>query len=214
MKLYVYDHFPFCIRAKMIFGLKNIPVEKQVLLNDDEATPIGLVGKKTLPILVKQDGTAMPKSLDIVRYVDTHFGQPVLTETEDEKLADWLKAVHQYVYCLILPRFVKLPVPEFAIQSAIDYFTQKKTATIGDFAENLAQTDELLAKLNADLNQLDEWIVSPNAVHGTLSMDDIRLFPVLQNMTCIAGVVFPVKVKAYLETMSAQSQVALFNPVS
>ena len=61
MKLYVYDHCPFCVRARMIFGLKNLPVELVVLANDDEATPIGLVGKKVVPILVKEDGTAMPE---------------------------------------------------------------------------------------------------------------------------------------------------------
>ena len=27
MNLYVYDHCPFCVRARMIFGLKNLPVE-------------------------------------------------------------------------------------------------------------------------------------------------------------------------------------------
>ncbi|MDU1427151.1 MAG: glutaredoxin, partial [Klebsiella michiganensis] len=27
MKLYIYDHCPFCLKARMIFGLKNIPVE-------------------------------------------------------------------------------------------------------------------------------------------------------------------------------------------
>ena len=43
----VYDHCPFCVRARMIFGLKNLPVELIVLANDDEATPIGLVGKKS-----------------------------------------------------------------------------------------------------------------------------------------------------------------------
>ena len=37
MKLYVYDHCPFCVRACMIFGLKNLPVELVVLANDDEA---------------------------------------------------------------------------------------------------------------------------------------------------------------------------------
>ena len=54
MKLYVYDHCPFCVRARMIFGLKNLPVELVVLANDDEATPIGLVGKKVVPILSKK----------------------------------------------------------------------------------------------------------------------------------------------------------------
>ncbi|POU69340.1 glutaredoxin, partial [Pantoea sp. PSNIH4] len=27
MKLYIYDHCPFCVKARMIFGLKNLPVE-------------------------------------------------------------------------------------------------------------------------------------------------------------------------------------------
>ncbi|HCS3144438.1 TPA: glutaredoxin, partial [Shigella flexneri] len=26
MKLYIYDHCPYCLKARMIFGLKNIPV--------------------------------------------------------------------------------------------------------------------------------------------------------------------------------------------
>ena len=36
MKLYIYDHCPFCVKARMIFGLKNKPVELVVMLNDDE----------------------------------------------------------------------------------------------------------------------------------------------------------------------------------
>ncbi|EQC2584863.1 glutathione S-transferase N-terminal domain-containing protein, partial [Shigella sonnei] len=38
MKLYIYDHCPYCLKARMIFGLKNIPVELHVLLNDDAET--------------------------------------------------------------------------------------------------------------------------------------------------------------------------------
>ena len=95
MKLYVYDHCPFCVRARMIFGLKNLPVELVVLANDDEATPIGLVGKKVVPILVKEDGTAMPESLDIVHYVDEHFGEKILSahvRPEIEGLTRFTKA--------------------------------------------------------------------------------------------------------------------------
>lgn len=54
MKLYVYDHCPFCVRARMIFGLKNLPVELVVLANDDEATPIALVGKRLCQFLSKK----------------------------------------------------------------------------------------------------------------------------------------------------------------
>ena len=50
MKLYIYDHCPFCVRARMIFGLRDVAVEEIVLANDDEATPIGMIGSKQVPI--------------------------------------------------------------------------------------------------------------------------------------------------------------------
>ena len=62
MKLYIYDHCPFCVRARMIFGLRGLPVEIEVFANDDEAGPTALIGEKVVPILVKPDGTAMAVS--------------------------------------------------------------------------------------------------------------------------------------------------------
>ena len=66
MKLYIYDHCPFCVKARMIFGLKNLPVELVVMLNDDEETPQRLIGQKMAPVLQKKDGSAMPESMEIV----------------------------------------------------------------------------------------------------------------------------------------------------
>lgn len=79
MKLYIYDHCPFCLKARMIFGLKNIPVELIVLLNDDELTPTRMIGQKMAPILQKDDSRYMPESMDIVHYVDKLDGKPLLT---------------------------------------------------------------------------------------------------------------------------------------
>ncbi|WP_375804111.1 glutaredoxin domain-containing protein [Zymomonas mobilis] len=45
-KLFIYEHCPFCVKARMIFGLKNIDFEKIVLLNDNETDPIRMIGKK------------------------------------------------------------------------------------------------------------------------------------------------------------------------
>lgn len=39
MKLYVYEHCPFCIRARMIFGLKKVPFELGVIMEGDIETP-------------------------------------------------------------------------------------------------------------------------------------------------------------------------------
>ena len=54
MKLYIYDHCPYCLKARMIFGLKNIPVELHVLLNDDAETPTRMVGQKKMTAAICQ----------------------------------------------------------------------------------------------------------------------------------------------------------------
>ena len=59
MKLYIYDHCPFCVRARMIFGLRDVAVEEGGLANDEEATPIGMNGSKKGPSLQKEDGSVM-----------------------------------------------------------------------------------------------------------------------------------------------------------
>ncbi len=48
MKLYIYDHCPFCVRARIIFGLRGVAGDEVVLANDDEATPIGIGRKYTV----------------------------------------------------------------------------------------------------------------------------------------------------------------------
>ncbi|AAU37659.1 glutaredoxin 2 [Basfia succiniciproducens] len=211
MKLYVYEHCPFCVRARMIFGLKNLPFEQEVLSNDDEATPTSLVGKKVVPILVKDDGTAMPESLDIVKYVDENFGDKLLTEQIRPELEVQLKQIGSYYNHLLLPRFVKLGLAEYNTQSALNYFIQKKTKSIGDFAENLANTPQYLDKLNRDLTLLDNLILAQDKVNGEqLSVEDIILFPMLRNLTCVKGVIFPTRVKNYVDCMAKMSKIDLF----
>lgn len=210
MKLYVYDHCPYCVRAKMIFGLKNIPVEITVIANDDEDIPVSLVGKKVVPILVKEDGTAMPESLDIVHYVDTNYGEKIISETIRPEIEAWAAKLSKIYNHLLLPRFVKLGLAEFEKQSAIDYFVQKKTEFIGDFAENLAQSEQYIQAVQPLLTELADLIKSENALNGELSLEDIIVFPMLRNLTCVKGVEFPKTVLDYLTKMSASSKVELY----
>ncbi|PVX33441.1 glutaredoxin 2 [Pasteurella langaaensis DSM 22999] len=211
MKLYVYDHCPYCVRARMIFGFKKLSVELIILANDDEATPIGLVGKKVVPILVKEDGSAMPESLDIVKYIDDNFGETVLSEQVRPEIEAWIKQVGEYYNHLLSPRFVQLDLAEFASQSAVNYFTKKKTTLIGDFAENLANSLQYIAKINADLTALSELIHADDKANGAqLSLEDIMLFPMLRNLTCVKGIVYPANVERYLHKMAELAQVSLY----
>ncbi|WP_314142698.1 glutaredoxin 2 [Buttiauxella noackiae] len=211
MKLYIYDHCPFCLKARMIFGLKNIPVELVVLLNDDEATPTKMIGKKMAPILQKDDSRYLPESMDIVHYVDKLDGEPLLTGAANAAISDWLRHVNSYVQHLLLPRIAKAPFDEFATSAARAYFTQKKEAMIGSFADHLTHSPGLTKKISDDLRKLDKLIVQPNAVNGELSDDDIHLFPLLRNLTLVAGIEWPSRVAAYRDNMAKQTQINLLS---
>lgn len=126
MKLYIYDHCPFCLKARMIFGLKNIPVELIVLLNDDELTPTRMIGQKMAPILQKDDSRYMPESMDIVHYVDKLDGKPLLTGPRNPAVETWLRKVNGYANRLLIPRFAKSAFDEFATPEARAYFVKRK----------------------------------------------------------------------------------------
>ncbi|AFF23796.1 GrxB family glutaredoxin [Pasteurella multocida] len=210
MELYVYDHCPYCVRAMMIFGLKNIPFKKHVLLNDDEETPIRLVGKKMVPILVKEDGTAMPESLDIVKYIDAHYGEAILQTAVRPEIEALLAEITSYSNYLLMPRFVKLDLAEFATQSAIDYFTKKKTDYVGDFTQHFNNTPTYLARLTQDLEKLSTLVMGETSLNQHLSFEDILVFPLLRNLTCVKGLRFPARLEKYIKRLSEVSKVELY----
>lgn len=214
MKLYIYDHCPFCIKARMIFGLKNIPVELNVLANDDDATPTRMIGQKMVPILQKDDSRYMAESMDIVHYVDNIDGKPLLTGKKNPAIEEWLRKVNSYASQLLLPRFAKSAFDEFSTPSARRYFVQKKEAMIGSFADHLSHSAGLTKKISDDLRALDKLIVKPNAVNGELSEDDIQLFPLLRNLTLVAGITWPTRVADYRDNMAKQAQINLLSSMA
>ncbi|MBT0723354.1 glutaredoxin 2 [Rosenbergiella sp. S61] len=209
MHLYVYDHCPFCVKARMIFGLHQQPVELSFLLNDDEETPNKLIGKKMLPILVKDDCSAMGESLDIVDYIESRSATPRLSTTTSPALAQWLAEVGTYINKLLLPIMPTTDFAEFSTPSSRDYYSAKKQAYIGDFDSLREQRAMLVEKINQDLIRLADIIKSPHAVNGTLSYDDIHLFPVLRNLTLVKAITWPAPVAALRDSLSAQTAVPL-----
>ena len=211
MKLYIYDHCPFCVRARMIFGLRGLPLETENLMNDDEATPIGMIGAKQVPILQKEDGSYMGESLDIVRYVDEQAGQGRLKEDIRPELQAWLDKVGEYNNKLVQPRTVKIGLPEFATPEAVKYFVDKKEQNIGNFDTNLNKTAQYLERINADLLELDGLISNEGVgVNGEAAMEDILLFPILRNLTVTRGIEWPQNVMDYLMRMSEAGSVDLY----
>lgn len=215
MHLYIYDHCPYCVMARMPFAMKNIPVELTVLPSDDEATPISMIGVKACPILKKLDGSFMPESMDIVSYIDQLDGSPIFSPSANRAdLSAWLKDVNLLMKQLLYPRWITSPVKEFQTQSAVDYFTHKKTKELGSFTDALANSKSLITALEAQLERLATILNSETGVNEQLSIDDITLFGRLRGITLIKGLTIPGKVSAYLDYFSTTCNIPLFYDVA
>lgn len=211
-KLYVYDHCPYCVKARMIFGYKNIPFELITLANDDEETPVNLIGQKMVPILDMEGAPPLPESLDIITKIDQLDGSPLVdSKTKaSKKLERWLSEAKKYTYPLAMPRWIKMPLGEFQTESAVAYFTRKKEDYIGPFKEHFANSEDLIAQANKHLLELEETIPAECYFHGEkLHLDDFHLYAALRSLSCVKGITFPEKVFHYMHCQEKASKVPL-----
>src|SRR3974377_1258521 len=86
MRLYMFEHCSLCFRVRMTAALKGLHLQETVVLDDDSDTMISLVGKRVIPILVKDCGQPMLESMDMVAYVDG-IGESILTGPERSEIA-------------------------------------------------------------------------------------------------------------------------------
>jgi len=197
----------------MIFGFKKVPFQLITLLNDDEESPISMIGQKMLPILELESGDFMPESLDIIQYIDglMEYGPALVQPSqENEQLQQWLQDSRQYTYPLAMPRWINMGLEEFATPGAVQYFTLKKEKMIGPFIDNLKNSTQLVEDAKKHLEKLESFLEMDSFIWGDkLSLDDFHVFATLRVLTAVKELHFPAKVKKYSEFMSDRSGVPL-----
>jgi glutaredoxin 2 len=196
----MFEHCSLCFRVWMTAALKRLHLQETVVLDNDTDIMIGLVGKRVIPILVRDDGKPMLESMEMVSHIDA-IGDPVLTGPEREEIGIWAEKVVSKTAPLTMPRYPLLGLPEFGTVAARDHYNLRKRKAFGDFVELRANTRAYLRELMPDLEELDRLVESPIAVNGKLSRDDIRVLPLLRSAAVVKGLRFPRKVRAYFEAM-------------
>jgi glutaredoxin 2 len=200
VRLYLFEHCSICFRVQMAAALKRLHLQETVVLEDDSETMIRLVGKRRVPILVKDDGTAMLESMDMVAHIDG-LGERMLAGPQREEVTTWSDRVVDKIVPLTWPRYHLLGLPEFGTVAALDHYIVRKRQKLGDFTELRAKTREQIDALMPELENLDRLIESSTAVNGKLSLDDILVLPLLRSAAVVKGLQFPRKVRDYFETM-------------
>jgi glutaredoxin 2 len=232
-RIYVYDHCPYCVRVRLAFGLKNIKHEVRFLANDDIPTPTTLVGKKVVPIFeLVQDKLIQPESLDIIAKIDkdprfgpTDYFKP-LSKRKD--IADWQAKVADTMRIFQRPRYMKAFFPEFQQQDGKDAFVLNHHIppfTSADWKAKLSQAERwskyeeaytlsntMINQVGEYLQELDSMVYSEKyATEGGLSLDDIDLWARLRSVTLIKGVKWPTKLRKYMDNLSKEGDVLLYD---
>jgi len=197
MKLYIYEHCPFCTRARMIVGLKRLPVTLQVIMEGDAETPLRLIGKKAVPILQKGDGSHMGESLDIVRYLDG-IGPTVLMAPQDPTLDAWVKETWPTALKLFIPRFVQADFAEINTPMAREAYRLREEQAFGDLDALHGTTSKLVAELQPLINDLVPLVKD----RTTIGINDVTLWPVLRSLSIVRAVEFPDQVLKYMRRLS------------
>ena len=214
MKLYVYDHCPFCVRSRMIFGLKDVACEIITLPNDDEETPTRLIGKKMLPILITERNEAIGESLDIVKYIDETYGFSVLGVPDNSAIEAWMEEATKLIYPLAIPRWANSDFEEFRPDAARQYFVNKKEAVFGPFPRLLEQSGIMVNEINAQLEVLELLFAQQERDTQHFSLTDIRLFPLLRSLSIVKGIQWPPQIDAWRREMALRSQVNLNDDIA
>lgn len=210
MKLYVFDHCPFCVRAMTAAGLKqNYEIPLSYILEDDAKTPIKMIGKQMVPILEYESGKFMPESLDIVHYLDQLDNTPFLTGKQNPFIEQWVNKHFDTVGAFMMPLYAQMNLPEIATDSARKAYIERHEKSHGSFATLLAESDQIAHEIEAALTQLEQEIDIKHLESQQYSLDDILLFPILRALTGAKKVTLPIKVAQYTKLLAEQSGITL-----
>ena len=210
MKLYAYDHCPFCTRVRFITGIKNIPIDVRYLLWDDEQTLTQLVGKKVVPIFDDGEGTVLADSLAIVAWLDNHCGEPILQAENRPEVDAWLSDAMLPLQKIGYPRWPTLLLPEFQAASARDAWKAAKQSEINGFDEALAETPALVEPIFTLFERAQALLGDAIDAQHPVSYTEIKLFTVLRGFTCEPSLRWPQALRKWLDLRSRHSAVPLF----
>ena len=211
MKLYVYDHCPYCNRVRFLAGMKHIALDIVHLSYADNETTVALVGKRTVPVLQLDDGRLMLESMAIARYLDTQFGSPWLAHAENPAVEEWLRNVNLPMQTLTYPLWLVSDSPEFSSQAAKREWVLRKAPSIGGFEHGAEDIQRNMLAVNRLLQEAERLLESRLGADMDINVDELKLFPVLRNLTLATGLQWPAALRHWLQRRSAQSGLALYS---
>ena len=199
LTLYHYVHCPYCVRVRMALGYLNLDFTSKVLPYEDEATPVSLIGKKMLPILV-HDQLVLNESLDIIKHIDEKHElkvSEIISSEAFKKIEIFLSEIGGSIHSLAMPYWIY--TAEFS-EASRKYFQAKKEEKRGPFSVLVQNRSLFESDLAPHLKHLEQSL-KPFYESHTIGLLDILIASHLWGLYVVPEFQFSASMHQYLQTI-------------
>lgn len=208
MKLYIYDHCPFCARVAFVARSLGLTVELVSVDYHDAETLIDLIGKKMVPVLEKDDGSIMAESLDIISYF-----MDLANSDEPREPANPVTQFQTRAFPLTQrigrPRWWKLDLPEYRTEESKAAWRESKETDEFNFDKLIEQTPQFVQLINPLLKDA-ELLLNFEKGESTLPLiDQAVYFSMLRGFYVESSIEWPPTLDRWMERKSKELGVGL-----
>lgn len=217
MVLHLYDHCPFCIRVELVLGWNNIKYERNLYGYGDIEGPTKIIGKKMLPVLEYYDEKGkkqyLGESLDIIKLLTKNNPGQYKDFSGRKDLKEWKKEKYKPLERILLrPRVLEIGLYDFESEADKAYAMNKYQKQGFDYDVARQKSSESIKQMEKVLQEFASLLKGPHAINAgkDYDYDDINYLPMLRNLTCVKGLKWPAKVRAYVDAGTEKAEVAQY----
>ena len=208
MKLYIYDHCPFCARVAYIAQSLGLNIELVSVDYDDAQTLIDLIGKKMVPVLQKDDGSIMAESLDIIAYfMDLKSNNEQREPSEQATL--FQSRTFPLTQQIGRPRWWNLDLAEYRSAGAKKAWRVSKETEGFNFEELLEKTPQYVQLINPLLKDAELLLDLENGESSLPLVDQALYFSMLRGFYVEPSIEWPPELDRWMERKSKDLGVGL-----
>ena len=208
MKLYIYDHCPFCARVAYIAQSLGLDIELVSVDYDDAQTLIDLIGKKMVPVLQKDDGSIMAESLDIIAYFMD------LKSSDEQRVPSEQAALFQsrafpLTQQIGRPRWWNLDLAEYRSAGSKEAWRASKETEDFNFEELLEKTPQFVQLINPLLKDAELLLDIEHGESSQPLIDQAVYFSMLRGFCVEPSISWPPALERWLEKKSETLKLSL-----
>ncbi|MGF1833102.1 glutaredoxin 2 [Photobacterium sanguinicancri] len=207
MKLYIYEHCPFSARVRFVAGMLNLPLDVVTIAYDDDKTTTDIVGSKQVPVLVKDDGTAIAESLDIIDHF-LSIADSIQTNIPSEAILEWQRRAFLPLQKIGYPRWSSMELAEFKTTSSQRAWRSKKETEALNFDLLLTETPTIAKEVESLIREAST-LLKLDSTTPIAIVDEAILFSILRGFFSAAEINWEPSVKEWMELVSKEANVQL-----